>query len=184
MDGSDGTLSPELIAFLEQGPPPIVFTLGTSAVHNPGHFYGVASRSSEALGLRAVLVCGDHSSSLSLPKCQIAVPFASHCALFPKAAIVAHHGGMGTCGKALHARVPQLLVPHGTDQPDNAGRMTELRVGLVTKSWQVSERAFRQKLFRLQTEHCFRENAHLVYGRLRSQDGAQALAEHLLGAAD
>ncbi|MFC7614029.1 glycosyltransferase [Actinokineospora soli] len=38
----------------------------------------------------------------------------SHCR------VLAHHGGSGTTFSALAAGVPQLVMPHMTDQPDNA----------------------------------------------------------------
>ena len=51
-------LAPELAAFLEAGPLPIVFTLGTSAVFAAGLFYDVSARAIARLGRRAVLLVG------------------------------------------------------------------------------------------------------------------------------
>ncbi|PYR81272.1 MAG: glycosyltransferase [Acidobacteria bacterium] len=56
-NGPDG-LSPELEAFLDAGPPPIVFTLGTSAVAAAGRFYEESIAAVRRLGVRAVLLTG------------------------------------------------------------------------------------------------------------------------------
>jgi rhamnosyltransferase subunit B len=46
-------LSPELQQFLKMGEPPIVFTLGSAAVSNPGNFYLASIEAIQQLNLRA-----------------------------------------------------------------------------------------------------------------------------------
>ena len=47
-----------LEAFLAAGPPPVVFTLGTSAVGAPGRFFEESVAAVRAVGCRAVLLVG------------------------------------------------------------------------------------------------------------------------------
>ena len=49
--------------------------------------------------------------------------------LLPKSSVLVHHGGIGTCAQALKAGIPQLLVPFGLDQHDNASRIVNLGAG-------------------------------------------------------
>lgn len=56
---------------------------------------------------------------------------ASHDALFADAAAVVTHGGHGTVMRALAARRPMLVIPHGRDQNDNAVRVTARGAGLA-----------------------------------------------------
>jgi len=49
----------ELDAFLSADPPPVVFTLGSSAVMDAGRFYHVSAGAAEILGSRALLLIGD-----------------------------------------------------------------------------------------------------------------------------
>ena len=49
--------------------------------------------------------------------------YLRHSALFPRARIVAHHGGIGTSGQALKAGRPQLVTPYLGDQRDNTARL-------------------------------------------------------------
>jgi len=52
-------MSPALLSFLDSGPPPIVFTLGTSAVWVARDFYRESVAAAKRLGRRAVLLIGD-----------------------------------------------------------------------------------------------------------------------------
>src|SRR5206468_3810006 len=46
-----------------------------------------------------------------------------------RAAMLVHHGGIGTTAQALRAGIPQIIVPRGFDQPDNGRRVEQLGVG-------------------------------------------------------
>jgi UDP:flavonoid glycosyltransferase YjiC (YdhE family) len=65
----------------------------------------------------------------------------SHDQLFRHASVVAHHGGAGTTAAALHAGVPQVVVPHLGDQFFWASEMCRLGVGV-----EVSSRRWPQQL--------------------------------------
>jgi UDP:flavonoid glycosyltransferase YjiC (YdhE family) len=132
-NGPNPVLSAELSEFLNRGEPPIVFTLGSSAVGAAGSFYEVSARAAELLGRRAILLVGrepaNRPSRLSTE--ILAVESAPHELLFPRAAVSVHHGGIGTTGQALRAGRPMLVVPFAHDQPDNAHRISKLGVGRV-----------------------------------------------------
>ena len=59
------------------------------------------------------------------------IGYASHALLFPRAAAVIHHGGIGTTAQALRAGAPQLVCPVLGDQFDNADRLRRLGVATV-----------------------------------------------------
>jgi UDP:flavonoid glycosyltransferase YjiC (YdhE family) len=130
---ADG-LAPELERFLDAGDPPIVFTLGSAAVGTAGDFFRHSAEVAVSLGRRAVLLVGrDPRNRLAdrLPRGVIAVPYAPHAAVFPRASVVVHQGGIGTTGEAMRAGRPMLVVPYGHDQPDHAARLT--RLGLARR---------------------------------------------------
>jgi UDP:flavonoid glycosyltransferase YjiC (YdhE family) len=125
-------LSPELLEFLVAGEPPIVFTLGSLFVWTPGNFYLEGAKAAAKLGYRSVLLMGQAAHTVSrneLPEGAIAVDYAPHSEIFPRAAAIAHHGGVGTTGQALRSGKPMLVVPFAHDQPDNAARVVRLGVG-------------------------------------------------------
>jgi rhamnosyltransferase subunit B len=117
----DAPISQELSQFLENGPPPIVFTLGSSAVWVARDFFHESIEAAKSLGRRAVLLIGDERNlPHSLPEGMIAVDYAPYQSLLPKACAVVHHGGVGTTSQGLLAGVPTLIVPFAFDQADNA----------------------------------------------------------------
>jgi len=48
--------------------------------------------------------------------------------LLPHVDAVIHHGGIGTTSEATAAGIPQLILPHLTDGPDNAHRLRGLGI--------------------------------------------------------
>ena len=123
-------LGPELESFLDAGPAPVVFTLGSSAVWNPGSFYVESAKAVEQLGLRAVMLVGPLPQNRPAvdPHRILLVDSAPHEQLFPRAACIVHQGGVGTTGQALRAGKPMIVVPHAHDQPDNAYRVERLGI--------------------------------------------------------
>jgi rhamnosyltransferase subunit B len=111
------------------GEPPIVFTPG-SANRHAEKFFQTAIDATAHLGRRALLVTGYREQlPPSLPDHVHHARYASFSTLFPRAAVVVHHGGIGTSAQGLAAGVPQLVMPMGFDQPDNAARLVRLGVG-------------------------------------------------------
>lgn len=122
-------LPAEVEAFLQAGPPPIVFTLGSAAVYVAGQFYAESARAAQQLGRRALLLLGGNSPPPALPPSVLAWDYLPYRAIFPRAAAVVHQGGVGTTAQALRAGRPMVVVPFAHDQFDNAARVTRLGVG-------------------------------------------------------
>ncbi len=122
-----------LADFLRAGPPPLVFTLGSTAVDLSVRFYEESLAAARSLRQRAVLLAGSEGRR-ALPvdsPDHLVLDYAPHGALFPAASVIVHSGGIGTLAQALRSGRPQLVVPFGFDQPDNARRTARLGVGAV-----------------------------------------------------
>jgi rhamnosyltransferase subunit B len=136
----DATASQELDEtlkrYLDEGPAPIVFTLGSTVVNAAGEFYAASIAAAQAVGRRALLLVGKEPANRStlpvpLPKGVAVFDYAPHAAVFTRAAAVVHQGGVGTVAQALRAGIPSLVVPFFGDQPDNAARIARIGVGRV-----------------------------------------------------
>ena len=121
-DGNREVAMPrELDHFLDNGPPPIVFTLGTSAVWVARDFFRESIDAAKRLGRRAVLLIGDERNLPGLVhEGGMVLDYVPYQSLLPRAAAVVHHGGVGTTSQGLLAGVPTLIVPFAFDQSDNA----------------------------------------------------------------
>jgi rhamnosyltransferase subunit B len=127
-DQSDAMkLSPEVEAFLNAGEPPIAISFG-SAMRTGRRYFEVAIEACQRVGKRGVILARGGEQIPTLPFTILHVDYAPFSLVFPRAAAVIHHGGIGTCAQALAAGVPQLVMPLAFDQFDNADRLLKLGV--------------------------------------------------------
>ena len=178
-----GGLPEDLTRFLDSGPPPVVFTLGTSAVAtaSAARFYEVSIEATHDLGARAVLLVGKGSPRPNLRgRSEVFVAdWAPHSELFARASVVVHQGGAGTLHTALAAGRPMLVVPHAHDQGDNAVRAARLGVARVVFPSQYRRNRVREHLRALLTESSWQESATRVGQVVRSEKGAECASEAL-----
>ena len=173
--GHGATLDPALARFLDDGDPPIVFTLGSSAVMAAGRFYEESIDATRQLGRRAVLLAGPERAAQlarSLPATMIAVDQAPHSLLMPRAAAVVQQCGIGTLAQALRAGRPILAVPFAHDQPDNAWRVTRLGVARTIAASRYTARRAARELDRLLADPGYQTRADAVGTQVRAEDGA------------
>jgi UDP:flavonoid glycosyltransferase YjiC (YdhE family) len=179
-DGETG-LPPVLTRFLDAGPPPLVFTLGTSAAMVAGPFYEHSVSAARRLGRRAVLILGKNPRNRlpSLPEGVIALDYAPFSQLFPRGAAVVHPGGIGTTGLAMQAGRPMLVVPHAHDQPDNAERLTRLGVARTVPPRRYAPARVAAELRRLLDDTPYSRRASEVRAAMRREDGVRAACDAL-----
>ena len=128
--GDPAGLDPALVEFLEAGEPPVVFTLGSSAVWVAGDFYSESVKAARAAGVRALLLIGDERNRIAnLPEGVAAFDYAPYGELLPRARAVVHQGGIGTTAQGLRAGIPSLVVPFSHDQFDNGSRVARTGAG-------------------------------------------------------
>jgi UDP:flavonoid glycosyltransferase YjiC (YdhE family) len=178
-DGAAG-LPPVLVRFLDDGPPPIVFTLGTAVAVAAGRFFEHSVAAAQALGRRAVLILKDTRNRLpALPANVMAFDYVPFAQLFPRAAAIVHHGGIGTTGLALRAGRPMLVVPFAWDQPDNAARAARLSVARVLFPARYTPARVAAELRRLLDEPAYAQRAAVVGEKVREENGVGAACDAL-----
>ena len=178
--GARPALSPALAAFLEDGPPPVVFTLGSSAVGAAGRFYDESLQAVRRLGVRAVLLAGRHAENRPrgpLPAGVIVEEFAAHSSLFPRAAAIVHQGGAGTLHAALRAGRPTLVVPFAHDQPDNAWRVERLGVSRTLRPPRYRAARAARELRTLLDDPRYAARAAEVGARVGAEDAVAAACD-------
>lgn len=178
-------LPPELESFLAREPAPIVFTLGSSAVAVAGDFYRHSLEAVERIGARAVFLTGSHAQGLpeELPPGALAIPYAPHSKVFPRAAVIVHQGGVGTTAQAMRSGRPTLIVPFAHDQFDNAARVKRLGAAEVLYRSRYRARSVASRLQELMQNPSYAEAARRVAGLVGAEDGAVAAADAIEGIA-
>jgi UDP:flavonoid glycosyltransferase YjiC (YdhE family) len=181
-----GQIQTELLRFLDEGPPPIVFTLGTSAVWVARDFYRESIAAAKLLSRRAVLLIGDDRNQLDepLPPEVIAVNYAPFEALLARGCAMVHHGGVGTTSQGLRAGVPTLIVPFAFDQPDNAAHAARLGTSRTLRRDKYRAGRVAKELDILLGEADYAARAAAVGQLIRSENGAATasdLIEQVLG---
>ncbi len=159
------------------GEAPLVFGLGSSAVLIAGDFWRHAIAASQALGRRAILLCGVPPAQLgALPPTVQAFEYLPYSAVFPHAAAVIHQAGIGTLAQALAAGRPQLIVPVAFDQPDNAQRTQALGVARVLPFKKVTARRLADALQPLLEDRAYATRAATVAAALAQEEDASGKA--------
>jgi len=170
---------PELLQFLQDGPPPIVFTLGSSAFWVAKDFYRDSIRAAQALGQRALLLIG-HARNLPtepLPAGVAAFEYAPFGGVLPRALAVVHQGGVGTTGQGLRAGRPVLIVPHAHDQFDNAARVVRLGCGRTIARPRYNSKSAIRELGALLENPDYATKALEVGKQVQNENGASAAAD-------
>ena len=175
-------LEDDLSEFLVKGSPPVVFTLGSSAVMHPGGFFAESLAAARSLDLRAVLLTGalsQHRISDALSDSVFIAPYAPYSKLLPRASVTVHQGGIGTTAQALDAGRPMLVVPWAHDQADNAERLRKLGVARTLRRERYRAAAVARELRILLDKPAYAEAAARFRGLLSDERGALAACDQI-----
>jgi UDP:flavonoid glycosyltransferase YjiC (YdhE family) len=176
---------PELERFLADGggdDPPVVITPG-SANLQAADFIREALTACVQLNKRVIIITpyADQVPGLArgLPSTVAHFNYVPFSQVFPAAAAVIHHGGIGTTAQCLAGGVPQLIMPMAHDQPDNANRVKKLGVGDFLYPKHFRAPAIAEKLEQLTTSTAVRAACARVRQKMREQMSPTQLAELL-----
>ena len=186
-DAGNAKLPAHLEKFLDAGPPPLVFTLGSAAVLAAGRFFEYGARAAERLGMRAVLLIGSDERNRprhKLPETICVAEYAPYSALFSRASVIIHQGGVGTTAQCLRAGKPMLIMPYSHDQPDNARRMRRLKVARTLQKKNFTPLRVAAKLKQLLENPIYARRAQHVAARLKAEDGVGAACDALVELAE
>jgi rhamnosyltransferase subunit B len=177
--GDPAGLAPEMEEFLDAGEPPVVFTLGSSAVWVAKDFYTESIKAARELGVRALLLIGDERNRPRepLPAGLAAFEYAPFGELLPRALAVVHQGGVGTTGQGLRSGRPTLIVPHAFDQHDNAERARRLGCSRTVPRPHYKAARVARELHVLIEDQTYARRAGEVAHVVRGEDGARAASD-------
>ena len=175
----ENEMQAELSKFLNDGPPPIVFTLGSSAFWVAKDFYLDSIKAAQALGQRALLLIG-HQRNMPegpLPEGIAAFEYAPFGEVLPRALGVVHQGGVGTTGQSLRSGRPQLILPHAHDQFDNAWRVVRNGCGRAIPRPRYNAETATRELKALLGNPGYASRASAIGQLVQKENGASTAAD-------
>jgi MGT family glycosyltransferase len=177
--GNEQRMPDELLQFLDDGPEPMIFTLGTSAVWVARDFYRESIKAAQALKRRAVLMIGDDRNKIQepLPPEIITVEYAPFQSLLHRGCVMVHHGGVGTTSQGLRAGIPTLIVPFAFDQPDNAAHAQKLGTSRTLPRGKYNANNAVRELDKLLNDPQYAAQAKNVAEQLRKENGAASACD-------
>jgi rhamnosyltransferase subunit B len=174
-------LDPGLDAFIDEGEPPLVMTPGSANQH-AARLIEACVGAANMLGRRLIVLTPFREQlPESMPKEVFHTERAPFFLLFPRCSAVIHHGGIGTCSEALAAGIPQMVVPFGFDQPDNATRLLRLGVGNYLDVDRMSHIRIAELLKELIQSDAVAEACAHYAEKLRSDNAVDAVIEVIEG---
>jgi len=173
----DGRLSDDVSAYLADGPPPVVVTLGTSgASAKPEIFEAVASVLDE-LGARGVFLTSNPAITArvrsSIASAHAVWQFVPLAPLLASARAVVHSGAHGTNALVLTTGLASVIAPCIFDQRWHAQRQEQLGTGI----WARHPRDLPKAIQRLLTDRSLAEQAAQLGGKLRAEDGTSTACD-------
>ena len=114
-----------------------------------------------------------------MPDSICVAEYAPYSALFPRASLVVHQGGVGTTAQCLRAGRPMLIMPYSHDQPDNARRMSRMGVARVIqrsryKPWRVARR-----VRKMLNDPEYAEHARIAADEVARENGVKTACDAL-----
>lgn len=122
--------SGDLAAFIEAGKPPVFIGFGSMPIKDPQRTTTIILEALKQSEQRGILHMGwGGIGNQLLPAYAFKIDYAPYDWLFPRMAMVIHHGGSGTTAFGLRSGIPSCVVPFVFDQFYWGQRIAQLGVG-------------------------------------------------------
>lgn len=173
-----GQLGDDVQAFLDDGPPPVIVTLGTAAATANPEVFDAALDVLESRGERAIVLASTDALADELRRKigngpHAAWPFVPLQALLPRSKAIVHSGSHGTNGLGLAAGLPAVVVPSLFDQVWHGQRQQQLGTGILAKK----PKQLAPAIDRILTDSSFTRNAVAFAELLADEDGVGKTAD-------
>lgn len=181
-EGLEGTMPPDLEAFLAAGDAPVYMTLGSWMPKDREAQEAVLTWMSEAArraGCRAIIQCHDwQACGFASDATRLFVPTAPHQQIFPRCRAVVHHGGAGTTQSATQAGVPSVVIAHISEQRTWAGELRRLGVaGRTLDRRSVTARSLAKALREVLDAPDMTRRARELAAAMRLENGVAAAVQ-------
>ncbi len=162
--------------------PLVYFSLGTVFNAESGDLFARVLDGLRALPVNVVVTVGEQIDPAEFGEMPDNIHIARYIAqetILPHCALVVSHGGSGSVLGALAHGLPMVLLPMGADQPSNAARCAQLRVGEWLDPIAATPDDVRAAVSQIFTGSNYRRNAERLRGEFFALPDARAAAHAL-----
>ena len=170
-----------LTAFLDEGEPPIVISLGAMALgeSDARQSAQIALAAIQQAGVRAIIQGWDEAfQRIELPAAIFHGGSIPHDWLLPRCSGLGHHGGFGTTAAGFRAGIPQVVIPHIIDQFIWGQRAFELGVSVnpIPRA-KLTSHSLADALCAIQADEGMKKQAGALGAKISSENGVQKAVE-------
>lgn len=168
-----------LVDFLAAGPPPVYIGFGSMNSGNPQETIQTVLKALARTKQRGVLLIKQSElGNAQVPDAVFTIESIPHDWLFPRMAVIVHHGGAGTTAAALRAGVPSVVIPFFAEQPFWGKCVFELGVGpKPIPRKHLSEEQLTTAIQLAVSDEGMRRRASALGERIRAEDGVACAVE-------
>jgi UDP:flavonoid glycosyltransferase YjiC (YdhE family) len=170
--------SSALRSFLNEGPPPVLLSLGSWEHIVQDRGLDLLLASARASGLRAIVQTKRSDVEVREGETFI-LPWAPHRRLAPMCCAVVHHGGAGTTHMALRAGKPALVLPFILEQRMWAKRLARCGAGRWLSFWKATPERVGALMREVVSSVALRERAERMASSMVNEDGAGVAVRRL-----
>lgn len=137
----------DLVDWILQGEKPIIATMGSGYFFNK-KFVKIVTQISKKLDKRFIVLVQE-----DFFKDTPNVLFRKHVNLkkiLPLSEIFIYHGGVGTLAQAISNGIPGIIIPMTHDQPDNAYRVEQKKLGVFLPESKLSVKRLMKKIIEIE----------------------------------
>lgn len=173
-------LDTELIDFLKDEKPPMIFSLGAKQRLDMPTFIKCIQMC-EIMGRRGVFIGLDRKKieGIDIPDYVKIVDFAPIDALLQYASLLVYHGGIGTCSAALRNGIPHVILPEFPEHFDTARRLEGLDLGLFVNRKRFNAEETAKKVESLIQSPNVQESCKVHQGKTSVDDSMDVFYEEV-----
>ncbi len=180
---SSEPLSKDLEDFLSRGDRPVFLGFGSMVVDavNDEEATDLMLETARRLDRRIIIQTPWKAAQALAGSDKIfVVDRVPHNLLFPRCALIAHHGGSGTSQSALNAGRPSVVVAHGGDQPIFGRILKQAGVcrHVLLKKYLTSKKLARA-ISKSLADPSLLPKAQSIGKKMRAEDGVAVAVEHI-----
>lgn len=124
------SMNKDLVEFLSKKGPFIYAGFGSMKSHKPEETAQILLEAAEITRTRLIMAKGWKGIELTEKNSKhFIAEEIPHSLLFPRISAAIHHGGTGTIATAARAGIPQIIIPHMTDQFFNGYQVHDRGLG-------------------------------------------------------